>query len=115
MNSSSNLIAGFKEECEKIVKSSVDYYDNEAYQYKKEVFGKIRQQIEDQIYKDLLFCFDSQLKILDARYLEMFKSSMKSAFKRDVANDEFHAVTTQYKEKAKDGFANESRNLLLAG
>lgn len=58
-NSSSNLVAGFKGECEKIVKESVDYYDGEAYQYQKEVFGKIRQQIEDQIFKDLLFCFDS--------------------------------------------------------
>lgn len=115
MNSNSNLVPGFKEECEKIIKESVDYYDAEAYQYQKEVFGKIRQQIEDQIFKDLLLCFDSQLKILEARYLETFKASMKSAFKKDVANDDFHAVTEQYKEKAAAGFAAESRKLCLAG
>ena len=114
-NSSANLVAGFKDDCEKIVKESVDYYDGEAYQYQKEVFTKIRQQIEDQVFKDLLLCFDAQLKILEARYLETFKASMKGAFKKDVANDEFHAVTALYKEKAKDGFANESRQLRLAG
>ena len=74
MNSSSNLVAALREEGTKIVKDSVEYYDDEAYQYQKDVFAKIRKQIEDLIYKDLLFCFDSQLKILSSRYLETFKS-----------------------------------------
>lgn len=40
---------------------------------------------------------------------------MKSAFKKDVANDEFHAVTAEYKLKAQEGFAKESQQLRLAG
>jgi hypothetical protein len=115
MNSSSNLVAGFKGECEKIVKDSVEYYDDEAYQYQKDVFAKIRQQIEDLIYKDLLFCFDSQLKILETRYLETFKSAMKSAFKKDVANDNFHVLTEEYKSKAARGFREETRALMVEG
>ena len=59
MNANSNLVQDFKEQCSKIIKDSIDYYDNEAYQYQKEVFAKIREQIEVQIYKDLIICFDS--------------------------------------------------------
>lgn len=73
MHTNANLVQDFKEQCQKIIKDSVTYYDNEAHQYQKIVFQKIRDQIEEQIYKDLIICFDSQLKILETRYLETFK------------------------------------------
>lgn len=93
MNSNSNLIQDFKAQCEKIISESVAYYDAEAYQYQKEVFAKIREQIEEQIFKDLIVCFDSQLKILESRFFEGFKQQMKSAFKKEIVNDDFHSLT----------------------
>ena len=59
MHCNSNLVASFKQDCQNIIKESIDHYDSEASQYDKKVYSKIRKQIEEQIFKDLLFCFDS--------------------------------------------------------
>ena len=59
INSNKNLIDNFKDECETIVKESLTFYDEEAHQYEKKVFSKLRGEIELEINKDLLFCFDS--------------------------------------------------------
>lgn len=97
----------FKEQCTAIIKDSIEHYDQEASQYQKTVFTKIRQQIEEQIYKDLLFCFDSQLKILESRNLETFKQSMKGALKKDVASDNFHDEMEGFKQKALSNFTSQ--------
>ena len=115
MNSNSYLVQDFKDQCEKIIKDSIDYYDAEAYQYQKAVFEKIREQIKDQIFKDLIICFDSQLKILESRYFETFKQQMKGKFKKDIVNDNFHDVTLQLKEQAFKAFSSESAKIRLDG
>ena len=38
MHTNANLVQDFKEQCHKIIKDSVTYYDNEAHQYQKVVF-----------------------------------------------------------------------------
>jgi len=42
MNCYSGVVNGFKQECESIIKDSIDYYNGEAYSYHKEIFNKVK-------------------------------------------------------------------------
>ena len=53
------------------------------------------------------------MKILESRYSEIFKSQMKSAFKKDIVNDNFHRTTDECKQKVLSGFSSESKKLII--
>lgn len=42
MNCYSGLVNGFKQECEAIIKDSIDFYNGEACSYHKEVVNKVK-------------------------------------------------------------------------
>jgi len=60
------LLDGFRKLCEDIIKDSLEYYEGEAHQYTPAVYEKTKEELESAIHKDLLLCFDSQLKLIQA-------------------------------------------------
>jgi len=41
------------------LKNSIDYYDDVARQYEKNVFKKVRQELQDTLFQSLFLCFDA--------------------------------------------------------
>ena len=58
------IIEDFGQSCNSVVKEADQYFREKAKQYNKEVFGKILEELTENILAQLYHCFDSQLKLI---------------------------------------------------
>lgn len=58
------LVENFSQQCNEIIDQAVNYYNEVAHQYDKNVFKKIQGELLESLLGHLYMCFDAQMKQL---------------------------------------------------
>lgn len=113
----SALVEGFAAKCERILGAARDFYADVAKQYAREVFEKVRGELEETLTQSLYQCFDSQLKMLRKQSYDKVTSEVRKleAKPLDEVGDRLSEILTKLVEASIGSYERKADALVPAG
>ena len=78
------VVEGFKTTCESIITKALEFYANASKQYDKNVVSKIKDELSENINKQLYLCFDSQLTMIRNYTYDKVNGDIRKLEKRSL-------------------------------
>mmetsp|Transcript_696 Transcript_696/g.853 ORF Transcript_696/g.853 Transcript_696/m.853 type:complete len:214 (+) Transcript_696:887-1528(+) len=112
---SKSLTEDFQHKCKAIVKSSLNYFEEQASQYKSKVYDKIKNEVAEYIFNQLFMSFDLQLKLLTTHCTKSFSGELRRICKKGVVNDKFYRESSEIYDRIMSEYKVKSANLIIDG